>query len=476
MLTKKLISLVILFSFIGCISSSGINSEKDRVNAETVSAYNSNAAELSERSHKSARFTPEQKDAIKHLQKTADDFNQEGKVYLHKGDFERAIQLFQGAKQLAPYDYRSYSLLANSYIYLKQMDDAFKILEEAGRLEINNDYLFAQLDTPTFIKNLSLFSPKPSVVSIAPFKDDKKCAVTFSFDDGARIVYEQALPLFEKYGFMVTIPINPGYIPQETEGHRVWGGWELWKNASERGHEIANHAMNHADLTRIDAAAIEKEINGGYDAIKEKIGMPPFSFVFPYDKYNNESMQIAQQRHGAIRVHDFLTRVYENVLVVSYGGERFSVQTAQKIIDLAIRGRIWLIAQCHSIVGNVKRTYKPVTQEFLEKHLAYIDEKKEDIWVDTFRNVYLYLLERKTTDIEIKNTGDQGVTFRLIKTENIDPLSCPLTVIVDTGDIQPNQALAIQEEEMKAIPVRISDKKLYVNVIPQGQTIHVEWE
>jgi peptidoglycan/xylan/chitin deacetylase (PgdA/CDA1 family) len=54
------------------------------------------------------------------------------------------------------------------------------------------------------------------------------------------------------------------------------------REAVFRGHEIANHTLDHRyDLTRMDRAAIEKQILGGADAITAAVGKAPIGFRAP---------------------------------------------------------------------------------------------------------------------------------------------------------------------------------------------------
>lgn len=62
----------------------------------------------------------------------------------------------------------------------------------------------------------------------------------------------------------------------------------------ERGHELANHSDTHADLTTLDAAGIEAEIEGCSDKIEAITGERPTLFRCPSGAYNNLAVDTAR--------------------------------------------------------------------------------------------------------------------------------------------------------------------------------------
>ncbi|HEY8427189.1 MAG TPA: polysaccharide deacetylase family protein [Sandaracinaceae bacterium] len=94
----------------------------------------------------------------------------------------------------------------------------------------------------------------------------------------ARAVYEKALArfarLFESEGIPATFFAIGADLDAEN-GARL----AALKRA---GHEIANHTLSHRyDLTRLDRAAIRREIEGGADAIERAVGERPVGFRAP---------------------------------------------------------------------------------------------------------------------------------------------------------------------------------------------------
>jgi peptidoglycan/xylan/chitin deacetylase (PgdA/CDA1 family) len=64
-----------------------------------------------------------------------------------------------------------------------------------------------------------------------------EAAVSLTFDDGMRSQREVGVPLLNRYGVRATFYVNP----RDDDGAML----EEWRSASEDGHEIGNHTINH---------------------------------------------------------------------------------------------------------------------------------------------------------------------------------------------------------------------------------------
>jgi peptidoglycan/xylan/chitin deacetylase (PgdA/CDA1 family) len=388
--------------------------------------------------------------------------------YVKHHQFIEALDLLKSINSFAPFYSKAYVLQVQLRQYLGQHDDALKVLEQAGKTITNFDYIFKSFD-PSKISGIS--PPTMAKVYIANFKNDKDTAISFNFDDGPRSVYTLGLPILDEFSYKATINVNPGVIT-ETLTDPSWGTWEEWRDATKRGFEIGNHAFLHHDLTKEAPQDWERSINGSYDLIKEKVGAAPVSFVFPQDQYNQELMNKVRERHDAIRVHDDLKEVYPGIFIPVYGGETFSLETANKIIDMGIQSHFWIIPECHAIYTPDIQTFKPLTADFLRAHLSYLKQKEEKIWVETFGNVFEYLNERKFSEVQSTRSG-RRVTFLIKSILDQTRLVIPLTVVVDVSPDKPKMVSVSQAE--KNIPFEIKGSKILVNVLPQSDPVTVKW-
>jgi peptidoglycan/xylan/chitin deacetylase (PgdA/CDA1 family) len=98
-----------------------------------------------------------------------------------------------------------------------------------------------------------------------------------TIDDGAWDGYRYAAPAMERYGMRATYCVVPGRAQRPWQisiGHLV----EL----HEAGHEIANHSLLHADLPRLGAAALRRQVGHARRLIERYVGEAPATLCYPY--------------------------------------------------------------------------------------------------------------------------------------------------------------------------------------------------
>jgi peptidoglycan/xylan/chitin deacetylase (PgdA/CDA1 family) len=75
--------------------------------------------------------------------------------------------------------------------------------------------------------------------TIAPWFNNKKAAVTLTFDDGLHGQYYIALPLLKQYGFKSTFFVTVNTVKNQVRN------WDVVNKAELAGNEIANHCITH---------------------------------------------------------------------------------------------------------------------------------------------------------------------------------------------------------------------------------------
>jgi len=391
---------------------------------------------------------------------------------INQSNFEEALDVLKKINASAPFYGKAYTVQIKLYQSLGRQQEALKVLETAGKTIANFDLIFKSLDISKFPP---AFSKPDSAIYIAPFKDDQKAAISFNFDDGPRSVYTQALPIMDEFGYKATILVNPSVVT-DTFTNIAWGSWEEWRDADKRGYEIGNHGYRHHDLTKEEPKEWEYDINESYNVIKEKIGVAPLSFVFPHDKFNNQLIDKVKERHDVIRTYDYLSKVYPGIFIAVYGGELFSLETANKIIDFAVERNYWVVAECHAIYSDDLKTFKPMTKEFFRNHLSYLKTQDDKIWVDTFINVYSYLDERRFSEIEATPMTNNSVTIKIKTTLNPENIHIPLTVVVDLAPSIPKQVSIVeQDKHTEKRSFKIINSRILIDILPGSNPVTVQW-
>ncbi|MBD7984237.1 polysaccharide deacetylase family protein [Sporosarcina sp. Sa2YVA2] len=104
--------------------------------------------------------------------------------------------------------------------------------------------------------------------------------VALTFDDGPDPkVTRQILEVLKKHDAKATFFML---------GSRVEYYPEVAKEVKEAGHELGNHTWNHADLTKLNADRVSKEINNTSMIIEKVTGEKPEAFRPPYGAVNEQ--------------------------------------------------------------------------------------------------------------------------------------------------------------------------------------------
>lgn len=221
-----------------------------------------------------------------------------------------------------------------------------------------------------------------SAVKIAEFRDGKRGAASYTWDDGPASDFTVAT-IFEQYGLRASFYVIAGKIDDAT--------WALWHGVQEKGHEVGNHSLNHLQLwldTWTDEQ-LSQEIEGAQLLIAEKLGVKPLVFVFPFNKFSARSLEIALRTHVATRVGGpFVEGAGYRIWNLSTGNTADQLNAA---LSQAISAGAWFVAAGHGIDNS---GYLPITSQDLRDHLQFASSQGAVLWVDTFQAVALYRLAR----------------------------------------------------------------------------------
>ena len=321
-------------------------------------------------------------------------------------------------------------------------------------------------------------SVKPHFVSIAKFKGDRAAAVSITLDDGLRDQYDVAVPLLDQYGFKATFFIIPGLTPETNEEAAKkkpgdWGGisWVRLQELASYGNEIASHTWTHEsvitnkDGQRIDMepAKLEAQVSKAYDAIKEKIGLAPFTFASPGNAINEAV------RAAAYRYHPVIRDQCERFGASSPTSKDFTTEQANATVERYLsqgRALVWMI---HAITNGYNAQSSP---DVLENHLKYLRSREDALWVDTYANVKRYTMERdvaKLTQFITKNSA----TFTLECALDQHQFHDPLTVIIPVKNAA--HVVARFEKSGTQLSVEVRPDRILVQAAPSADSVQVTW-
>lgn len=143
--------------------------------------------------------------------------------------------------------------------------------------------------------------------------------VSLTFDDGPNPTFTpQVIDVLARYGVTATFFVLGSAVEQYPD---------LARRIVAEGHRLANHSWDHADLTTLDPAALDEEIDRTTAAITSVTGTTPQCLRAPFGRTNDAVRAAARARGLALSKWSKDTRDYER-------------PGAQSIIGRALEGSV----------------------------------------------------------------------------------------------------------------------------------------
>ncbi len=308
---------------------------------------------------------------------------------------------------------------------------------------------------------------------IAQFRDDASAAVSYTFDDGLQAHADIAAPMLHDFGFRGTFYVVAGLARQHKSDpvfpslrarHFRFGeaaiSWDEIRHLRDLGMEIGNHSMTHTFLNKIKSdAELEDQVNHAAALITENLGQPPVTFAFPYNEYTPHCKEVVLRHHLAVR---------ENW--TDFGGANFNTQTANALVDNAVRNHNWFVPMIHGIDGG----FLPLSSRVFREHLAYVKTLEDKVWVDTYAEVAAYQLERTAARLNVEESVPGELTFFIEHERTTNP-SVPLTVILPLPLNENSDDVRAATAAGDAIAINRQPDRILIDLPPNTDPITVTW-
>ena len=106
----------------------------------------------------------------------------------------------------------------------------------------------------------SILSAADWKVHVAKYRQDKACAISYTFDDGLAEHFTVAAPELEKRGFRGTFWVCGYYTEQGASSKLPRMTWDELRKMAKNGHEISNHSWTHKNAKRLTLEQVRMEI------------------------------------------------------------------------------------------------------------------------------------------------------------------------------------------------------------------------
>lgn len=307
--------------------------------------------------------------------------------------------------------------------------------------------------------NKILFNENGTIIRIASYKNDKVCAISYTFDDGLAEHYTLLFPELEKREMKGTFFINGSKInPDEnhiTDTTRTT--WNRLKEMSDKGHEIANHGWAHKNFGRFSTEEIKEDIYKNDSAIMANIGIRSTTFCYPNNNRSNpEAVKIAlENRVGS--------RTFQRSI-----GSKSTPEDLTKWVNKLIETQDWGVGMTHGITYGYDAFGNP--QRFWD-HLDQVKALENKIWVGTFQEVAAYKKEWDYINCQLVATK-KG--FEIIPNLPLDKkiFTEPLTMVIENSNLQK----IIIKQGNKKIPSQILSDKIIFDFNPYGDVIQINFK
>ncbi|MFQ5697630.1 MAG: polysaccharide deacetylase family protein [Myxococcota bacterium] len=123
-----------------------------------------------------------------------------------------------------------------------------------------------------------------------------------TFDDGYRDFADAALPVLERRGIQATLFVTAASDRRELArgipGARLLD-LEALGELAQRGVEIGAHGLAHVDLTRLDDAALDRELGASREILESRTGRKVELLAYPYGRFDRRVRAAAARRFRA---------------------------------------------------------------------------------------------------------------------------------------------------------------------------------
>lgn len=345
----------------------------------------------------------------------------------------------------------------------------------AGSFSIALRGVGAALDGELGSVQITPGTPAQDVFRVEKWQGGAEAALSLTFDDGTQDQWTRGLPLWQEYGFHVTLGIvadrftkHPERLPQ-------------LQQAFDAGHELADHSATHPDLTTLSLEAARQEVQQCQDLLLANVqGLNRiYTFAYPYEAHNSNLIAMLQDmgylfaRSGpqdlgdvtplndALNPPDYHLYAWVNLSALPFS---FWDNSTDNV--LAAGG--WMIEECHGIgtLGESGVGWNARPESEFRAHYDHVKSFGARVWVAPVGVVGRYATERNFAQINLIASGAQRIDFAVTDTLDDAAYNVPLTL---SCAMPPGWSNLRVEQGAAAIPfTQNTQGRVLFNIVPSS--------
>ncbi len=301
-------------------------------------------------------------------------------------------------------------------------------------------------------------------VSIAPYKDGKSGAFSFTLDDGYRDSVVESRQVFQETGVRATYFLMPVSMGSPKAGLL---SWKDAKGLLAEGHEIGGHARVSPKLHEADAETLASVVSGGRDLFEEKLGYRAYSFAMPGgSKRTPEVGAEIFKEYGIIR---------DGKLAQGWGsakkGVEWPVAKTRSQVARVLDSGGWGMAVIHGITNG----YRPFSSiRHFKEHVEAVTSEKDRLWIAPMGEVGLYVDTAGRTKLtKLEKPGGMEITLGLEPSEK-EGSAVPITLVIKPDGKAIKNVTATQSG--KTLETGSKDGNFLIDAVPGGDPVLLSWK
>ncbi len=254
----------------------------------------------------------------------------------------------------------------------------------------------------------------------------RSAAVSFTFDDGCRNQFEKAVPLFNEFGYHLTL-----YTVTRSAGMGL-PDWKKLQEAADAGHEIGAHTLTHTSFAELNDSLQTLELRDCRGDIESNLrGVRCLTMAYPFCVTGNKSLVAQYYLAARICSGSIESRSPRDWTAVSsiICGDLGSVKTAQDFIsryNAAVKQKGWCVFLLHGVDND--GGWSPISSAVLRSTLEYLKEHDAELWTASFSEVVRYIKERDAATLTELETAEGLIRLQLSDGLDDEVFDLPLTL------------------------------------------------